>query len=129
MPLIKCPDCGNEVSSFATTCPRCGYPISSIRNKNIIKIKTPPPNGNAIGQFRIINMDTNQELQRIAQGGLVQIESQTPLNLGISWGLGLKPAKGFCFTVNPGKKYALSWTEGWFIPGIVCNEVDVFDSD
>lgn len=27
MALIKCPDCGNEVSDKADSCPKCGYPI------------------------------------------------------------------------------------------------------
>jgi len=27
MALIKCPDCGTEVSDRARTCPKCGYPI------------------------------------------------------------------------------------------------------
>lgn len=28
MALIKCPECGKEVSSGATSCPNCGHPIS-----------------------------------------------------------------------------------------------------
>ena len=27
MSLIKCPECGKEISSMAETCPHCGYPI------------------------------------------------------------------------------------------------------
>ena len=27
MSLIKCPECGNEISSMASICPKCGYPI------------------------------------------------------------------------------------------------------
>lgn len=27
MALIKCPECGREISSFAKACPNCGYPI------------------------------------------------------------------------------------------------------
>ena len=27
MPLIKCPDCGWNVSDKAISCPHCGYPI------------------------------------------------------------------------------------------------------
>lgn len=27
MPLIKCIDCGNDVSSYATVCPKCGCPV------------------------------------------------------------------------------------------------------
>ena len=28
MALIKCPECGREVSDKALSCPNCGYPIS-----------------------------------------------------------------------------------------------------
>ncbi len=27
MALIKCPECGSEISDMATSCPQCGYPI------------------------------------------------------------------------------------------------------
>lgn len=27
MALIKCPDCKNEISNVAKTCPNCGYPL------------------------------------------------------------------------------------------------------
>ena len=27
MALIKCPECGKEISDKATACPNCGYPI------------------------------------------------------------------------------------------------------
>ena len=30
MALIKCPECGNEVSEFATACPKCGCPIHEV---------------------------------------------------------------------------------------------------
>ena len=30
MALIKCPECGGDVSHKAAACPRCGYPIGRI---------------------------------------------------------------------------------------------------
>lgn len=27
MALMKCPECGKEVSTAATSCPHCGYPL------------------------------------------------------------------------------------------------------
>jgi RNA polymerase subunit RPABC4/transcription elongation factor Spt4 len=30
MALINCPDCKAEVSSEASVCPRCGYPIEAV---------------------------------------------------------------------------------------------------
>lgn len=44
--LIKCPECGKEISDKATSCPNCGYPIQDyvkkIKNsKSNEDIKTP----------------------------------------------------------------------------------------
>ena len=33
MPIIKCPECGRQVSSLAATCPSCGVAIAG----NIVK--------------------------------------------------------------------------------------------
>ena len=33
MSLIECPECGNQVSSKADSCPKCGYPMSEIINE------------------------------------------------------------------------------------------------
>lgn len=30
MALIKCPECGYEVSDKAASCPKCGYPINKV---------------------------------------------------------------------------------------------------
>ena len=36
MSLLKCPECGKDVSEFAESCPNCGCPVSIIK-KNIEK--------------------------------------------------------------------------------------------
>ena len=33
MSLIKCIECGNDVSEYAEACPKCGCPIYIIKNK------------------------------------------------------------------------------------------------
>ncbi len=38
MALISCPECKHQVSDRATSCPNCGYPISSNRDAQIKKI-------------------------------------------------------------------------------------------
>lgn len=30
MALIKCPECGKEISDRAVSCPHCGYPIKNL---------------------------------------------------------------------------------------------------
>lgn len=45
MALIKCPECNRDVSSVASTCPHCGYPISQLFNaKSNRKAPNPQPN-------------------------------------------------------------------------------------
>ena len=34
MSLIKCPECGKEVSDSANVCPNCGYPVKKMKEKN-----------------------------------------------------------------------------------------------
>lgn len=41
MSLIKCPECGKEISSMADTCPHCGYPIH--KNQNNVNNSTANP--------------------------------------------------------------------------------------
>lgn len=38
MALINCSECGREISSEATNCPGCGYPVD-YENKQIVKAK------------------------------------------------------------------------------------------
>ena len=52
MALIKCFDCGKEISDRAGTCPFCGCPISELlKSGETVKIK-PLPLMNAEWQFR-----------------------------------------------------------------------------
>lgn len=39
MALIKCTECGKEISDKATVCPNCGCPVNVIKNNPIL---TPP---------------------------------------------------------------------------------------
>ena len=39
MPLITCPDCGNQVSSRAAACPKCGAPVDSNDAPQSVEVK------------------------------------------------------------------------------------------
>jgi len=41
MALIKCPECGRDVSDSASSCPNCGHPISRV-DKNLVQIDSAP---------------------------------------------------------------------------------------
>ena len=40
MALIRCPECGREVSSKAPACPACGYPLQA---SDAFRTDPPPP--------------------------------------------------------------------------------------
>ncbi len=40
MALINCSECGNQVSSIAASCPKCGAPITSVTTKDFNVIGT-----------------------------------------------------------------------------------------
>jgi ssDNA-binding Zn-finger/Zn-ribbon topoisomerase 1 len=42
MALVKCPECGKEVSSAATACPNCGYPMDAVRQAASVVTGQPP---------------------------------------------------------------------------------------
>lgn len=44
MALIKCPECGNVVSSLAPMCPSCGYPVAAQQSP----ATTPPTSSNEL---------------------------------------------------------------------------------
>lgn len=42
MALVKCPECGRDVSSEAASCPNCGHPIKSGASKQKVDYKSMP---------------------------------------------------------------------------------------
>lgn len=53
MPLIRCPECGKEVSDKARGCPHCGYPLESAGNQRTMSLGAPaqePDQAEATGQ-------------------------------------------------------------------------------
>ncbi len=73
MALIKCPECGKEVSDKAAVCIHCGYPLK----------QTVAPNG---GNSSINSMSG---IPRCPTCGSVNVEKISNLNRGVSvamWG-------------------------------------------
>ena len=40
MALIKCPECGKQISDKAVSCPNCGFPLSEIRKEDTVATDT-----------------------------------------------------------------------------------------
>ncbi len=77
MALIKCPECGQEVSDQAPVCVHCGYPLK----------QSPTVNGN---NGNISQINPNPSAPRCPTCGSTNVEKITNLNRGISvamWGM------------------------------------------
>ena len=48
MSLIKCPECGKEVSTAAAACPSCGYPVAGAQSAP----RTGAPSGQILMEVR-----------------------------------------------------------------------------
>ena len=48
MALVKCPECGNEVSDRAVSCPKCGYPLEKKSSQSCEHNSATENNGDAV---------------------------------------------------------------------------------
>ncbi|MCM1024654.1 MAG: zinc ribbon domain-containing protein [Prevotella sp.] len=125
MALIKCPECGNNVSDSASNCPLCGYPVKKKTDKTIkIKIEAYPL-GSSYG-VTIIDGTTKKQLRYINSGEVGSFESNSAIRIefvGLS-----KSMPMYSAYVEPGKRYVASWGAGLIMPKIVsCREVDYIE--
>ena len=43
MALIRCPECGHEISDAAAACPNCGFPLDRLKNADVQVVRTAAP--------------------------------------------------------------------------------------
>ena len=65
MALIKCHECGKEISDKASACIHCGYPLANTQKKVAEKISSQPSNSisneknNITKGFSIVSLEEN----------------------------------------------------------------------
>lgn len=126
MALIKCPECGKEVSNKAKTCPNCGFAVSDATN-DLIRIKIDRDPSCAWTEIRIFKRQGHELLTKVRAGTVAEIRSNKEIEIQFQ-GLTEWP---MCFaTVSPkdGGKYRAVWGAGFFSPTITsCFKVDDID--
>ncbi len=132
MALIKCSECGKEVSDKASACPNCGYPIAEMSTSGLVKIKLPRTeqiSGGWVGLLSSKNAYISSNGKVIWRGQHGQTASFTinkPLNITINLGSWGNPVNGI---VYPRKKYELIQDYGFHMKATFkLSEVDVIDS-
>lgn len=132
MALIKCPECGKEISDKASVCPNCGCPIAEMTPNGTVRIKMP---NNVVDGFvglfssrKATVTDTNGKiLWSGLHGENANFTIDAPTKIIINLGSWANPVTG---TVFPRKKYSLIQDMGvHMLATYRITEVDVIDAE
>ena len=132
MALIKCKECGKEISDRAKICPNCGCPLSDILKKGIVRIKMP----NNIVQGWVGLFSSRDARIEDSKGNVLwegkhgenakfEIEEATEITIYLGgW------ANTVSGEVEPNKKYSLVQDLGvHMLATFRMTEVDMIDAD
>lgn len=131
MALIKCPDCGKEISSRAKSCPNCGCPIAEANSEGEVKIKIPNVPLGILGavssrQATIVTED-DVTVWMGEHGQTATFWIEKPTNITIDIGGWCNTIKG---RVEPNKKYNCVQDLGIHWKGTYrLSEVEMIDSE
>lgn len=106
MALIKCPECGQEVSDKAQFCPKCAFPLGELRADGDVTIQMPNVQlgGAALMSARDASIQDakGKLLWKGKHGETAKFHIDEPTRITISLGTWYNPIVG---TVQPKKKY------------------------
>lgn len=132
MALIKCTECGKEVSDKANACPGCGCPLSEMVTSGVVKIKLPRTEQIAdgwVGLFSSKDAYITMGGKRVWSGKHGETASFTldgPTHIVIDLGTWGNQVEG---TVEPKKRYELVQDFGLHMKATFrLSEVDNIDS-
>lgn len=127
MALIKCPECGREVSDRATVCPSCAYPIAEMKKNSVAMIKIPQykqsvSNPNlflaAVSSSKVVITSEDKTIWEGKPGQIARFEIDGPTEIRININCISKPLVD---VVYPGCKYelvkdaGLHWWDHYFL--------------
>ena len=128
MALIKCPECGQEVSDRASQCPKCAFPIAEMKTDGIVRVKINPLYGK---QSVSIYDKAGNPLWDGKTGEIAEIKLSKPTNVLVKYHFGMYNGAKCEGTIDPskGKKYVVQGVEGFFKMQCVLQRVDHIDSE
>src|SRR5688572_26533758 len=108
MALIKCPDCGGQVSTAAPACPHCGRPVT----ESAAPSASPQVHGRGEGLFlKSMNLGCLFFVLIVAVGFLVIVfadnSTENSVSVGANIGSATAPATP---TLSDSQRLALKWT-------------------
>ena len=132
MALIKCPECGKEISDKAKVCINCGCPLEEVSTTGIVRIKM--PNNiveGLVGLFSsrraVVQDKTGKILWEGKHGENASFSVDGPTSINIDLGGWANNTEG---TVEQRRKYSLVQDMGvHMLATFRITEVDVIDAD
>ena len=134
MALIKCPECGKEISDKASNCPSCGYPIEALSPEGTVKIKVSvlrAPTG-LNGNQKVSIFSNGRVLWEGKSGEVAEVFFNGETNVTVKYHMSLMHYGGECSgIIDPAKskKYNVSARQGIMSTKLALQPVDVFDAD
>ena len=105
MALIKCPECGTEVSDKATSCPKCAYPFKEIENNSYVEMAFATVQNQVFNNGCYVYDVNGRELASCKQGETLSFKCTSPMTVQVKMsGCFGKPM----VDVKPGEKYQVS---------------------
>lgn len=132
MAMIKCPECGKEISDKAKTCISCGCPLEEMTSSGIVRIRMPNDIVEGfVGLFSsrqaVVNNTCGMQLWVGQHGENASFTIDCPTEIIIDLGRWANSVEGL---VEPKKKYALVQDMGvHLLATFRLTEVDVIDAD
>ena len=126
MAVVKCPDCGGDVSERANVCIHCGAPLNFSKKNGAIKIKCCNIDGNPY-KVKIVDQTSGEVLATIPQRGVVSFDINQDTVVYIKYPM-LKTIE-YKLPFNGTHYYEIVMGNGFFWPKLQINEVTNIDSD
>lgn len=126
MALIKCPECGKEVSDKAQNCINCGCPIAGLNPAGPVSVAV---NGSGMVKMYIFDMKTGKELWCGRNGDVARFTVEGETEISVIGSMERRhPERGAKAVVRGGGKYEYKMRQSFWDGEYVNNEIDVIDS-
>ena len=133
MAMIKCPECGKEVSDKAVSCPNCAYPIADSKPDGIVQIKMTALQRGAFGGKQRATLYANGNIIWEGQvGQIAEIYFDKATTVEIQYHTSMMYYGGKCSgIIDPakGKKYSVHSRQGVMKTVMELQRVDYIDAD
>ena len=133
MAMIKCPECGNEVSDKAEACMKCGCPVESMTPDGVVRIRMTGIDKAMMTRQKVSVKDEYDKLLWEGYAGqIADIYLEKKTKVKIKYHLCSTAYSGTCVAeIDPSKgtKYAVFVRQSIFKTNLELQRVDRIDAD